>query len=89
MTSVTAVSSMVTREYYVILPFQTFMAQNTFSTTGEDAITRTIDVHVDETASQFVSEQDFDDFYEINKTAEDIVKGDYKRVSCTRHVMQT
>jgi diphthamide biosynthesis protein 2 len=51
-----------------------------FSTSGEDAITRTIDVKVDKTASKLASTV-FDNFYEIDRTAEEIVKGDYKRVS--------
>jgi len=50
-----------------------------FSTPGEDAITRTIDVKADTTANQLVSDH-FNGFYEIERTAEEIVKGDYKRV---------
>jgi hypothetical protein len=57
-----------------------------FSATGEDAITRTIDVHVDEIANHFASELDFDDFYEIERTVDEIVKGDYKRVSNARRL---
>jgi diphthamide biosynthesis protein 2 len=53
-----------------------------FSTSGEDAITRKIDVKVDVTAIQ-LSPTAFDDFYEIGRTAEEIVKGDYKRVRFT------
>jgi diphthamide biosynthesis protein 2 len=48
-----------------------------FSTSGEDAIARTIDVEIDETASSYK----FDTFYEIERTANEIVKGDFKRVS--------
>jgi diphthamide biosynthesis protein 2 len=51
----------------------------TFSTSGEDAITRTINVKVD-TRADPLSQTAFDDFYEIERTAEEIVKGDYKRV---------
>lgn len=50
-----------------------------FSTTGESAITRTIDVRPDTTADQ-LSVEDFDDFYDIQRTADEIVQGDYKRV---------
>lgn len=50
-----------------------------FSTSGEDAITRTINVEADETADK-LAEDEFDEFYEIERTVEEIVKGDYKRV---------
>jgi diphthamide biosynthesis protein 2 len=50
-----------------------------FSTSGEDAITRTIDVKIDTTANQLALTE-FDDYYEIERTAGEIVKGDYKRV---------
>ena len=50
-----------------------------FSTSGEDAIARTIDVKVDKTADNLVSIE-FDNFYEIEQTAGEIVKHDYKRV---------
>ncbi|THU77607.1 diphthamide biosynthesis protein [Dendrothele bispora CBS 962.96] len=44
---------------------------------GEDAIKTTIDVDLDTTAST----QDFEDFYEIDRTVADIEEGDYKRVA--------
>lgn len=57
------------------------MAEHTaFSTSGEDAITRTIDVKVDTTADQLASSE-FDQFYEIESTARELIEGDYKRVS--------
>lgn len=57
------------------------MAEHTaFSTSGEDAITRTIDVKVDTTADQLASSE-FDQFYEIERTAGELIEGDYKRVS--------
>ncbi|EEB95338.1 hypothetical protein MPER_05702, partial [Moniliophthora perniciosa FA553] len=56
-------------------------AENTaFSTSGEEAIKRTIDVTIDETADHLTSEG-FDNFYEIDRTAEEIEQGDFKRVA--------
>lgn len=55
-------------------------SENTaFSTAGEDAISRTIDVQLDTTAEQ-LSPQEFERFYEIERVVEEIVRGDYKRV---------
>ena len=51
--------------------------QTAFSASGEDAITRVIDVHTEEVA---LKDEHFDEFYEIARTAEEIIKGDYKRV---------
>lgn len=48
-----------------------------FSASGEDAITRVIDVHTEEVP---FNDEHFDEFYEIARTAEEIIKGDYKRV---------
>ena len=61
-----------------------------FSTSGGDAITRTIDVKVDKTANK-LSSTEFDNFYEIDRTAEEIVKRDYKRVSiqCFKNAVQS
>lgn len=57
------------------------MAENTaFSTAGEDAITRSIDVDMDQT-TDVLSTEEFQDYYEIAQTAEEIEKGDYKKVS--------
>lgn len=57
-----------------------------FSASGEDAITRTIDVQIDETAS---SSREFGTFYEIERTANEIVSGDFKRVSQIYPVLST
>lgn len=51
-----------------------------FSTSGEDAIARKIDVQVNTTANILASTE-FNDFYEIDRTAEEIIKGDYKRIA--------
>lgn len=53
-----------------------------FSTSDESAITRTIDVKPDTTADQ-LSTEEFDNFYEIQRTAAEIIEGDYKRVRFT------
>lgn len=50
-----------------------------FAASGEDAITRTLDIHVDHTTDG-LSASEFENFYEISRTTEEIVKGDYKRV---------
>lgn len=55
----------------------------TISASGEDAITRTIDVNVDETPNPLSSPDEFEDFYEISRTAEEIVRRGYKRVSAS------
>ena len=58
------------------------MAENTaFSSSGEDVIARTIDVAPDG-PSNVRSEQDLVDYYDIERTALEINKGNYKRV-CT------
>ncbi|KAF9039326.1 diphthamide biosynthesis protein [Panaeolus papilionaceus] len=53
---------------------------NTFAASGADVITRTIDVDIDTTADQ-LSQEEFQDFYEIDRTAKEIVQGDYKRIA--------
>ncbi|KAF8057552.1 putative diphthamide synthesis protein-domain-containing protein [Lyophyllum atratum] len=56
-------------------------AENTaFTASGEDAITRAIDIQPDTTADA-LPQSDFDDFYEITRTAEEIIHGDYKRIA--------
>lgn len=52
-----------------------------FSTFEEVAISRRIDVQVDKTADNLSSSREFEEFYEIERTAEEIVKGGFKRVS--------
>ncbi|KAF8345163.1 putative diphthamide synthesis protein-domain-containing protein [Amanita rubescens] len=51
-----------------------------FSSSSEDAITRTIDVNPD-TAADKLSVEDFNDYYEIEETAAEILKNDYKRIA--------
>ena len=55
--------------------------QDAFFTAGEDVIKRTIDVEIDETTNRLLSPHEFDLFYEISRTADEIIKGDFKRVS--------
>ena len=50
-----------------------------FSASGDEAITRTLDVQADITASQLPPEE-FDDFYEIERTAAELLAGDHKQV---------
>lgn len=52
-----------------------------FSTSGEDAISRTIAVEKDETIEHFSSLAEFEEYYEIQRTADIISKGKYQRVS--------
>ncbi|KAJ3560062.1 hypothetical protein NP233_g11082 [Leucocoprinus birnbaumii] len=51
-----------------------------FSTADESAITRTIEVERDTTADRLSREQ-FDDFYDIQRTVDEIVRGDFKRIA--------
>ncbi|KAG5730849.1 hypothetical protein E4T56_gene16139 [Termitomyces sp. T112] len=51
-----------------------------FAASGEDAINRTLDVHADNTADE-LSPSEFEEFYEISRTAKEIVKGDYRRIA--------
>jgi hypothetical protein len=46
------------------------------SASGQDAITRTIDVEADRTANG----SQFEDFYETERTLGEIVRGNYERV---------
>ncbi|EGN97603.1 hypothetical protein SERLA73DRAFT_184369 [Serpula lacrymans var. lacrymans S7.3] len=59
-----------------------------FATSSEDAIARTIDIESDHSAVRFNSDtplldhiSEFEDFYEIERTARDIVDGGFKRVA--------
>lgn len=57
------------------------MAEGTaFSTSGENAITRTIDVQAEETVDFRKSPNQFQEFYEIDRTVAEIISGDYKQV---------
>ncbi|TFK67322.1 diphthamide biosynthesis protein [Pluteus cervinus] len=51
-----------------------------FSSSGEDAITRVLDVQKD-TATHSLSQAQFDDYYEIQRTTSEIVNGDFKRIA--------
>lgn len=64
--------------------FSIFMAAS-FSTSGEDAIQKTIDVQP-ETSTLSLSPHQFEDFYEIGRTAEEIVRGNYSRVRYLFHI---
>lgn len=56
------------------------MPENTpFSASGEDAIARTIDVE-STGVPDGLSCEDFEDYYDINRTVDEIIRGDYKRV---------
>jgi hypothetical protein len=50
-----------------------------FSASGEDAITRTIDIS-EEDVGPSTAGFEFTDYYEIERTAQELVKGGYKRV---------
>ncbi|KAJ4490628.1 putative diphthamide synthesis protein-domain-containing protein [Lentinula aciculospora] len=52
-----------------------------FSASGEEVITQTIDVEVDDTADNLKSSAEFNAFYEIERTAREIEEGDFKRVA--------
>jgi diphthamide biosynthesis protein 2 len=62
------------------------MSTTTFSPTGEDAITRAIDVQVDEAEILDPLTPAFDEFYEISRTAKEIIDGGYKRVRLRHHL---
>ena len=54
------------------------MAENTaFSSSGEEVIARPIEVEQEGVPL----DEDFDAYYEIDRTVDQISKGDYKRVS--------
>ena len=54
----------------------------TFAASGEEAITRQIDVEAD-VAPQDLSQEQFEDYFEIERTAQEVVRHDYKRVGTT------
>jgi len=58
------------------------MAENTlFSSSGEEAIHRPVVINADELAlARSLSPENFEEFYEIERTAEEISEGGYKRV---------
>ncbi|KAL0066996.1 Diphthamide biosynthesis protein 2 [Marasmius tenuissimus] len=49
-----------------------------FSTSSSEAISRTLDVHID---PQLSPKEDFDDFYEIERVAREITEGDFNRIT--------
>ncbi|KAI0821748.1 diphthamide biosynthesis protein [Trametes gibbosa] len=51
----------------------------TFSSSGEDAITRTINLHED--VPSVLSEADYDITFDVARTVEEIERGDYKRIA--------
>ncbi|PPQ91528.1 hypothetical protein CVT25_008796 [Psilocybe cyanescens] len=51
-----------------------------FSSSGEDVISQAIEVTRD-TSANVLSPEQFDAFYEIKRTAKEIVHGDYKRIA--------
>lgn len=52
---------------------------STFSTSSENAITRSLNITPDDSSNHLSPEQ-FDNFYDIEHTTDEIIKGDYKRV---------
>ncbi|KAG0698784.1 putative diphthamide synthesis protein-domain-containing protein [Suillus ampliporus] len=56
------------------------LAVSTFSASGEDAITRTIELNI-ETSTQDIAPSDFLEIYEIDRTVASIVEGDFKRIA--------
>jgi diphthamide biosynthesis protein 2 len=55
------------------------MASTAFSTSDKDAIERTINVDIGETTSH-LSSNEFEEFYEIELTAREIIQGNFNRV---------
>lgn len=55
-------------------------AVSTFSASGEDAITRTIELNMDSSHTQIIAPSDFLEIYEIERTVAAIVEGNFKRV---------
>ena len=52
---------------------------STISASGEEAISRVIEVN-DEDVPRFTKLEEYEAYYEIERTVEQITKGDYKRV---------
>lgn len=51
-----------------------------FSTAGEEAITRTVEINESELTSAQIQDADLDDLFEIVETAQAIKDGGYKQV---------
>ncbi|KAG1743810.1 putative diphthamide synthesis protein-domain-containing protein [Suillus lakei] len=56
-------------------------AVSTFSASGEDAITRTIELNIDSSNTQDIAPSDFLEIYEIERTVAAIVEGNFKRTA--------
>ncbi|KAG1824103.1 putative diphthamide synthesis protein-domain-containing protein [Suillus variegatus] len=56
-------------------------AVSTFSASGEDAITRTIELNMDSSHTQIIAPSDFLEIYEIERTVAAIVEGNFKRIA--------
>jgi hypothetical protein len=54
-----------------------------FSTSGEDAITRTVEIKQNELTSDDVQQDNLDELFEIVETAQAIEEGNYKQVRFT------
>jgi diphthamide biosynthesis protein 2 len=50
-----------------------------FADSGADAITRSINLQSDEVVSH-LPWNEFKDYYDVDRTVDEIIKGDYKRV---------
>ena len=64
------------------------MAENTaFSSSGEDAITRPVELDSNEVAlARNLSKEEFAAFYELDRIASEINSGGFKRVRSTRAI---
>lgn len=56
-------------------------AVSTFSASGEDAITRTIELNVDSSITRNIAPSDFLEIYEIGRTVAAIMEGNFKRIA--------
>lgn len=58
-----------------------------FANTGEDVIARSIAVEHDSSAEN-LSPEEFRDYYEIDRTVDELVRGHYKRVCIVHYCPQ-
>lgn len=57
------------------------MAENAgFSSSGSDIISQTIHIEEHDARPKDLLEEDFPNYYEFDRTVDEILKGDYKRV---------
>lgn len=54
----------------------------TFAASGEEVISRQIHVETDEIPRD-LSQQEFEEYFDIERTVAEVLKGDYKRVCVT------